>query len=108
MPASSASALLRRAAGRRAAFPMLGETALTQQEHNRAPTRSRVERLAAMQGFLDKQSGGKLGGSTTFGQVRAKWDKRYFVLDGSVLRYYKSEKDVPGRFGEGGGGCALH
>ena len=30
---------------------------------------------------------------TTLGNLLAKWDKRYFVLEGSILYYYKALKD---------------
>ena len=46
---------------------------------------------AAMQGWLDKKSGGKEGKSKS--AFLEKWDKRWFVLIGTTLRYYKSDED---------------
>ena len=44
-----------------------------------------------MQGWLDKKSGGKEGSSKS--SWLEKWDKRYFVLVGTQLSYYKHEED---------------
>lgn len=57
-----------------------------------------------MQGYLEKCSTGKLkkvargGGFAvvpqyTFGNWMAKWDKRFFVLEGSLMSYYKDYND---------------
>ena len=43
-------------------------------------------------GWLDKKSGGKDGQSKA--KLLEKWDKRWFALVGSELRYFKSEDDL--------------
>ena len=44
------------------------------------------------QGWLEKKSGGKSGGKQKATWMD-KWDKRYFVLVGTELLYYKHEND---------------
>ena len=48
-----------------------------------------------MEGWLDKQSGGKLQ-KKGLGNTMAKWDRRFFVLRAgtSTLQYFKSERDA--------------
>ena len=48
-----------------------------------------------MEGWLDKQSGGKLQ-KKGLGNTMAKWDRRFFVLKAgtSTLQYFKSERDA--------------
>lgn len=41
-------------------------------------------------GWLYKQSGGKSKRGNSVGNLVAKWDRRYFVLTGGMLRYYKA------------------
>ena len=43
------------------------------------------------QGWLEKKSGGKEGKHKL--AILEKWDKRYFVLSGTQLVYYKGEDD---------------
>jgi hypothetical protein len=45
---------------------------------------------AEFSGWLEKKSGGKEGKSA---KLFDKWDKRYFVLVGTELRYFKHEDD---------------
>ena len=45
-------------------------------------------------GWLYKQSGGKSKRGNSVGNLVAKWDRRYFVLTGCMLRYYKSVHDA--------------
>ena len=50
----------------------------------------------SMEGYLHKQSGGKVGVKSSIGNAISKWDKRWFVLDATKCRlsYYKAEKDA--------------
>ena len=43
-----------------------------------------------VEGWLEKSSAGKQGG-LSWGGFRSKWDRRFFVLRGSTLMYYKDE-----------------
>ena len=49
-----------------------------------------------MEGWLLKSSGGKGDHRKTFGNMKPKWDKRWFVLRGgsTTLHYYKTERDA--------------
>ena len=49
-----------------------------------------------MQGFLEKQSGGKLDKKRSAGNALSKWDKRFFKLNpgSGLLAYYKTESDA--------------
>jgi hypothetical protein len=45
-----------------------------------------VESLPTIEGWLDKQGG-----------VRKSWKRRFFVLDGKRLKYFKQQKDAPSK-----------
>ena len=47
---------------------------------------------ATVSGWLEKKSGGKEGKEKA--KIMEKWDKRYFALVGSELRYWKGEQDA--------------
>ena len=47
--------------------------------------------MAMVSGWLEKKSGGKEGQSK---RLFEKWDKRFFLLSGSELRYYNSEDEM--------------
>eukprot|EP01051_Picozoa_sp_SAG22_P009958 SAG22_NODE_866_length_6778_cov_2.436592_2_plen_1026_part_00 len=57
-------------------------------------------------GWLLKRSGGSGGGKLSMGEMRAKWDRRYFVLHKARLRYYKTPDDGPSGVAERGS-CSL-
>jgi len=45
-----------------------------------------MQGLPTIEGWLDKQGG-----------VRKSWKRRYFVLDGKKLKYFKQQKDAPSK-----------
>ena len=55
--------------------------------------------MVDMEGWLEKSSAGhKRGGLRgSIGNMRSNWDRRYFVLSGRTLRYFKSEADAKKR-----------
>ena len=44
-----------------------------------------------MSGWLNKQARGKSGGMFSVFTKGLKWDKRYFILDNQLIRYYENE-----------------